>query len=620
MSKFANLSGPGALQEVATDSVGTEGARSDLATLSREELISLMMKAAGVSESVAAQIFEAGVLVTDSSDYSSLKADLTLLGMENLLKLKVIMDGSGVYEDLQSRALELLVRNTDFPTDLTALKLGDLLGLKVSGTALPTLLEVAKLSLLGGTAPEGEPAVPETTSLVSQAHFDDGNAFAFSENPSLSENPPSSSALPESSGGDGSSRATPSALDLPLSDDVSDNEVAIPTATPVNDNPLANADAYTTNKDTALVIAAGAGVLANDTDVDLDALTVSAFDAISANGGTVAMNPDGSFTYTPASDFNGADSFSYTVSDGNGGSDTATVSLTVNPVNDNPLAVNDAAPTAVDTVVIIDVLGNDSDPDSDPLNVTGATNGANGTISVNLDDTVTYTPNLGFTGTDSFTYTIDDGNGGTDTAAVTVYVGNAIEGTPGDDIINAGNGPHVVFGHDGNDSIDGGNGPDKLFGGNGADILVGGNGPDTLDGGLGIDSLSGGAGADILVWDAADSTIDGGGSTDTLLVDSGNVDLTTFGGTITGIEQIDLGSDVGANAVTLTAQDVLDTSDTDTLTIIGGDANDSVAAGTGWTDGGFDGGGNHIYTQMVGPSLATLFVDPDMSVNTDIYL
>ncbi len=90
-------------------------------------------------------------------------------------------------------------------------------------------------------------------------------------------------------------------------------------------------------------------------------------------------------------------------------------------------------------------------------------------------------------------------------------------------------------------------------------------------------------------------------------------------GTILGIEQIDLEADAGANSVTLTAQDVLDISDTDTLTFIG-DANDSLAAGKGWTDGGFDGNGNHIYTQSIGAFTATLLVDPDMTVNSDILM
>ncbi len=76
-------------------------------------------------------------------------------------------------------------------------------------------------------------------------------------------------------------------------------------------------------------------------------------------------------------------------------------------------------------------------------------------------------------------------------------------------------------------------------------------------------------------------------------------------------------ADPGANSVNLVAQDVLDISDTDTLTVLG-DTTDSINAGTGWTDGGFDGNGNHVYTQMVGASLATLLIDPDVATNVDI--
>jgi hypothetical protein len=119
------------------------------------------------------------------------------------------------------------------------------------------------------------------------------------------------------------------------------------------------------------------------------------------------------------------------------------------------------------------------------------------------------------------------------------------------------------------------------------------------------------------VWDPADTILDGGSGNDTLRVDSGNADLTAFAGTLSGIEQIDLQSDTGANTVTLSAQDVLDASDTDTLTVLG-DNGDSLNAGTGWTDGGFDGNGNHVFTQSVSMVLATLVVDPDVTLNVDI--
>ncbi len=173
---------------------------------------------------------------------------------------------------------------------------------------------------------------------------------------------------------------------------------------------------------------------------------------------------------------------------------------------------------------------------------------------------------------------------------------------------------------DGNDNtLDGRAGNDTLIGGAGDDRLRGRDGDDTLDGGAGADDLDGDDGNDILVWDPADTAIAGDSGTDTLRVDSGDVDLTSFGGTIEGIDEIDLEADTGANTVTLAAQDVLDMSDADTLTILG-DGGDSVEAGSGWTDGGFDGNGNHIYTQDVSGDLATLLLDPDITPNADITL
>ncbi len=112
------------------------------------------------------------------------------------------------------------------------------------------------------------------------------------------------------------------------------SETASITITPVNDAPVAIADAYTTNEDIPLVVGVTNGVLSNDTDVDGNPLAISGFSANSAQGGTVAMNANGSFTYTPKPNFNGGDSFTYSISDGNGGTSSTTVKLTVNPVVD----------------------------------------------------------------------------------------------------------------------------------------------------------------------------------------------------------------------------------------------------------------------------------------------
>jgi large repetitive protein len=187
------------------------------------------------------------------------------------------------------------------------------------------------------------------------------------------------------------------------------------TVTPVNDAPVAVNDNATTNEDQPVTI----GVLGNDSDVDGDALTVTA--ATSPNG-TVVINPDGTITFTPNANFNGPTTITYTISDGNGGTATATVNMTVNAVNDVPVANPSTAATAEDTPVNVPVLANDTDLDGNPLTVTAA-NAPNGTVVINPDGSVTYTPNPNFNGTDTITYTISDGQGGFSTSTVTVTVG-----------------------------------------------------------------------------------------------------------------------------------------------------------------------------------------------------
>lgn len=191
--------------------------------------------------------------------------------------------------------------------------------------------------------------------------------------------------------------------------------------------PVAADDTAATQNGTPVVIA----VLANDTDADGDTLSVSA--AGPASSGIVAVNPNGTVTYTPDAGFSGTDTFTYTVSDGAGGFDSAVVSVNVaGGINAAPNAADDMAATSADTHVIIDVLANDSDPDSDPLSVISAGGSAHGAVSVNTDGTLTYAPDAGFSGMDTFTYTISDGNGGQDTAQVTVHVSAGVNHNPHD--------------------------------------------------------------------------------------------------------------------------------------------------------------------------------------------
>ena len=227
-----------------------------------------------------------------------------------------------------------------------------------------------------------------------------------------------------------------------------------------NAAPVAGDNAATTEEDTAVDI----DVLSNDTDADGDPLSVLA--VTQGSNGSVSVNPDGTLSYAPYANFNGADSFTYTVSDGFGGMDTATVSVTVNAVADAPMAADDSASTATGVPVDIDVLSNDTDAEGDPLTVTSITQGLGGTVSINPNGTLNYAPSAGFEGVDAFTYTISDGNGGTGTASVSVAVaasGSIIMGTEGDDRLR---------GTDGNDTIDPlGGARDEMTGGLGADFF-----------------------------------------------------------------------------------------------------------------------------------------------------
>ncbi|MBX3406080.1 MAG: tandem-95 repeat protein [Phycisphaeraceae bacterium] len=199
------------------------------------------------------------------------------------------------------------------------------------------------------------------------------------------------------------------------------------TVTPVNDPPVAVNDAYSTAEDTPLTINAP-GVLANDTDID-GPLPLTAVLATSPSNGSVTLNANGSFTYTPSLNFNGIDTFTYRARDGLGAeSAPATVTITVTPVNDPPIAVNDAYSTPEDTVLNIaapGVLANDTDIDGPfPLTAQLVSTTSNGSLTLNANGSFTYTPNLNYNGPDTFTYRARDGDGllSANIATVTITV------------------------------------------------------------------------------------------------------------------------------------------------------------------------------------------------------
>jgi VCBS repeat-containing protein len=192
---------------------------------------------------------------------------------------------------------------------------------------------------------------------------------------------------------------------------------------PVNDAPVTSGESYVTSEDTALSKDAAHGVLANDSDVDGDTLTAAVY-AQTAHGALV-LNADGSFSYTPGGNYNGSDSFQYTVSDGTVTSGPITVNITVNAVNDGPFASSDSYDVAGGTplnVAAPGVVGNDTDVDGDALSASLFSGVSHGVLALNANGSFTYTPAAGFSGVDSFIYTASDGHGGTSNATVTLNV------------------------------------------------------------------------------------------------------------------------------------------------------------------------------------------------------
>ena len=241
----------------------------------------------------------------------------------------------------------------------------------------------------------------------------------------------------------------------------------------INHPPVATNDSYAANNNAALTESAAAGVLANDTDLDGDTLSVdqlngaggtAPFTATTGKGAAVTLNADGSFKYDPTGsatlqalprDTTTSDTFTYRANDGHGGTATATVTITVTGIVNHPPVANPDAYTANNGAVLNQgaasgVLANDTDPDADTLavdqlNGTGgtapftATTGKGATVTLNADGSFSYDPTgsltlqaipRGQTTTDTFRYRANDGHGGTSTATVTITVVGVINHPP----------------------------------------------------------------------------------------------------------------------------------------------------------------------------------------------
>ncbi|MBB3994588.1 Ca2+-binding RTX toxin-like protein [Sulfitobacter undariae] len=467
-----------------------------------------------------------------------------------------VTDGNGGFDD--SRVIVTVNNVNDAPiaNDDQA----------VTGTGEPVTIPV----LGNDSDPDGDPLdVIDATSPDGDVVINDDGTITFTPNDGFTGDTTIDYTVSDGNGGTDTAQVS-----------VSVGEVSGP--------PVAVDDLAETDEDTPVVI----DVLDNDSDPDGDPLTVTA--ATSPNG-DVVINDDGTITFTPAPDFNGEATITYDITDGNGGVDVAEVTVTVNPVNDGPLAEDDTAVANTGSTLIVPVLDNDSDPEGDPLTVISASS-PNGAVVINADGTLSFTPEDGFIGEAVINYTISDGEL-TDPAVVFVTVRDGIvtgtdggdlidenytddpEGDlvdnndeflpgegPNDDIINAGDGDDTVRAGLGDDDVSGGEGNDEIDGGPGNDELDGDAGDDTIGGGTGNDTINGGTGDDNLNGQDGDDSITGGEGDDVLNGDDG--DDTLEGGA---------GEDTLAGGA---GDDVLDGGD-DNDTVYGGDGNDTLLGGDG---------------------------------------
>ena len=217
--------------------------------------------------------------------------------------------------------------------------------------------------------------------------------------------------------------------------DFSDGAVTVNiNITPVQDPPSAQNDNNITERDKPVV----GNALSNDTDPDGDAIAATAVtNAPTAQGGTITLEPDGTYTYTPKLGFTGLDTYLYEVCDNAAPKNCskATIIIQVNPPaqggNRPPIAGNDNAVTEQDKPATGNVLINDSDPDGDALTVTAATNAPTaqgGTITISTAGIFTYTPKPGYVGIDSYVYVVCDNKGLCATATLTISVTPLLNG------------------------------------------------------------------------------------------------------------------------------------------------------------------------------------------------
>ncbi|ELC9520187.1 tandem-95 repeat protein, partial [Vibrio alginolyticus] len=334
----------------------------------------------------------------------------------------IVRDGTEV---LASTNFETIGLESLGLSETQALTLNDFFttGIETSGDGSSKPLTNSPVTL-SAVEEDSDPITITTEELLSNVNIDDADTLVITNvtietgNGTLIDN------------SDGSWTYIPEADDdteVSFSYDIIDNDGGVINGTanlditPVNDAPIATNDAIQTDEDSQVVI----DVLANDSDIEGDDLIITSASVPEEQG--IVEIIDGKLVFTPAENFNGNATISYTITDGEL-EDEAQVSVTVNSVNDAPIASNDTTITEEDSSVTVDVLPNDTDIDGDTLSIQSASvPETQGTVEI-VDGKLVFTPAENFHGDAEITYTVTDG-ALTDQATVNVTV-NAVNDTP----------------------------------------------------------------------------------------------------------------------------------------------------------------------------------------------
>ena len=377
------------------------------------------------------------------------------------------------------------------------------------------------------------------------------------------------------------------------------------TVAPVNDAPTVTSPvAATTDEDTQLV-----GQIAAS-DVDGNALT---YQAGAAQHGTVSVNAQGQYTYTPDDDFNGNDSFIIKVSDGIAPAVDAVVNVAVAPVNDAPATVNDSATVGENQSMAFDLTANDTDvedgvpPTLSAFEVTGVSGinlsnaNAQTAFSINPGGQLQFNPgnlfdslNTGQSATVSISYTAEDSAHAASTGTFTL----TITGDTDPNVINGTNGTNLLFGTDLVDHINAGGSSDFVFGQGGDDVANAGSGNDFVFGGTGNDTLRGDAGRDVIFGEDGNDILDGGEGNDQLFGGEGNDTFVFQQG-----DGRDLAFDFksGAGSDDVIQLDVAAFADFNALMASGAVSNSQIGTEIGYADGSS--------ITLIGVNKSTLTVD-----------